>query len=84
MKRTFKKGEKVFSLSMRRPAVVIEHLADVEEPRMYSVRSTDEYGVSHEAEEWVYDLIPLQGDCCAKRNRELVRQLEKIIRKLEG
>jgi len=69
---------------MRRPAVVIEHLAAVDEPRMYSVRSTDEFGASHEAEEWVYDLVPLQGDCYAKHNRDLVRQLETIIRKLEG
>jgi hypothetical protein len=80
LKRRFKKGDKVFSLSMRRSAVVVARLID--EPRQYLGRSVDEYGAGHESEDWVYDLIPLQGRD-GKRNRDLVRQLEKILRKLE-
>jgi hypothetical protein len=81
MKRRLRKGEKIFSLSMRRSGVIIGPI--VSEPRQYLVRSVDAYGVGHEVEEWVYDLVPLQRDCAARRNRDLVRQLEKIVRQLE-
>lgn len=70
----------MFSLSMRRSAVVVKRV--INEPHQYLVRSVDD-GVGHESEDWVYDLVPLRGRD-GKRNRDLARQLEKILRKLEG
>jgi hypothetical protein len=81
MKRKYKNGQKVFSLTLRRPAVIVRRVLG--ESRQYSVRSIDEYHDVQEADEWVYELVPLTRHRDAKRNRDLVGEIEKIIRKLE-
>jgi hypothetical protein len=81
MKRKYKKGQRVFSLTLRRPGMIVGRVLG--EPRQYTVQSIDEFGHGLEADDWVYDLIPLTRHRDAKRNRNLARRLERIIRKLE-
>jgi len=82
MKRIFKRGDKVFSLTLRRAAIVKgKTITEYDDSRQYEVEGIDEFGNGHLSEEFVYDLVPMDGRD-GKRNRALVKQLEQIVKLL--